>query len=212
MTQRDSGQSFDPKHRIIGAVVIVALAVVLVPMILGEREPPLESSAESPAKPAGITASAAGQTPDADTKVAVTVVTPAVKSKTPKPDAPAVPVAAAPVAPATEPAKEPPQESIKTAATKPVTVAKAPAKVPAAPVTNGWVVQVGTFSNADNATRVEEKLRALGQTVRAERVTLDNGKAVRVRVGPFADKVAALKAQDRIQKETGIKVVVLAYP
>ena len=31
-------------------------------------------------------------------------------------------------------------------------------------------------------------------------------------VGPFADKNAAVKAQERIQKETGIKVVVQAYP
>jgi DedD protein len=209
MTQRDSGQSFDPKHRIIGAVVIVALAVVLVPMILGEHEPPAESSAPS----AAVTADGSEPAPDAGTKVAVTVVTSSIKSKTPKPEAAAAPAVGAPT-PAIESAKEPPQEPVKIAIAKPVTVVKAPPKTApaAAPATTGWVVQVGTFSNADNATRVEEKLRALGQTVRAERVTLDNGKAVRVRVGPFSDKVAALKAQDRIQKETGIKVVVLAYP
>ena len=74
------------------------------------------------------------------------------------------------------------------------------------------MVQVGTFANAANANRLEQKLRAEGQPVRAEQIKIDTGKAVRLRVGPFDDRAAALKAQERIQKDVGVKGVVLAYP
>ena len=43
MAARDDARpEFNPKHRIIGAIVLVALVVILVPMILSEREPPPE--------------------------------------------------------------------------------------------------------------------------------------------------------------------------
>jgi len=69
------------------------------------------------------------------------------------------------------------------------------------------------FNNADNAARLEEKLKAQGHNVSADNITLDGGaKAVRLRVGPFHDRPLALKAQARIQQEVGVQGVVLAYP
>jgi DedD protein len=73
-------------------------------------------------------------------------------------------------------------------------------------------VQVGTFSNTANATRLEKMLRAQGQPVLSERVSLGGNNAVRLRVGPFRDRAAALKARERINKDVGVKGVVLAYP
>lgn len=209
MTSRDAGSTnFDPKHRIIGAVVIVALAVIFLPLILKEREPSPASS-ES-----GLTPRLSAASKSADTKVAVTIVTPPVRSNEPpkiEPVAPAPPAISSPVVGApiatTPPAMDTPPRAMPVSTAppaKPSTVVK--------PVTNGWVVQVGTFASSANAGRVQDKLRAMGQPVQSESVDLQGNQAVRVRVGPFRDKAAAAKAQERIQKETGMKVVVLSYP
>ena len=197
MKQKDSGQDFDPKHRIIGAIVVVALAVILIPMILGEREPP-----PAPSVPQTLAPEAA---PNEEKKVAITQVTTSpVRGQVEK-------------APELPPAPVPKQEPVKPVAEAKPVEAKAPAAKAQSPAesprpSSGWVVQVGTFSNSANATRLERKLRAQGQPVLAERITLAGNKAVRLRVGPFPDRVSATKTQERIQKDLGVKGVVLSYP
>ncbi len=172
------------KHRIIGAVILVSLAVIFLPMIFSEREPPAELKAisEIPGK---------GAAPD---------VAPA-------------PPSAAPPAPVVEPAvpgKKP------TAETKPPVpaVSKAPAKAAPAPAVpaKGWAVQVGVFANAANAAKLADKLKAQGHHVLTDNIAQSGEKRVRLRVGPFADKVAAQQAQAKIQKANGIAGAVQAYP
>ena len=88
-----------------------------------------------------------------------------------------------------------------------------PAKAPAADkITQGWVVQVGTFSNTDNANHLRDKLKSHGHTVHTESVTLAGKKALRLRVGPFSDKEQAVKAQAQIHKELHVQGVVQSYP
>src|SRR3989344_1361412 len=53
MADRDDARPvFNPKHRIVGAIVLVALVVIFVPMVLNEREPPaeLKGATEAPAR------------------------------------------------------------------------------------------------------------------------------------------------------------------
>lgn len=201
MTQKDPGTDFNPRHRILGAVILVAAAVIFVPMILSEREPP-------PAAVAPLPAAGEGEATE-PVKVAVTDL----RRPAPEPAAAAPAPGSAPARTA-EPAKPvaaAPSPANATASPAPRTPPADPAK-PAPKLDHGWVVQVGTFANASNAERLEEKLREQGHAVRAERITLDAGKAVRLRVGPFRDKALALRAQAQIQKEIGVQGVVLAYP
>jgi len=213
MTPKDPSD-FDPKHRIIGAVIIVSLAVIFVPMILDRRSAPeTPNVSEIPAP-----------TSTPDNKVVVTPVPP------PEPKASAAVVEVEPPKPSA--ASEPPKsasapQTPKVAGDKPAAPADktasknasaAPAKPTAkpepkpAPVKSGWVVQVGTFANAANATRLEEQLKKHGHAVSRERIASNGGNALRLRVGPFKDKTLAIKAQGQIQKETGVQGVVLAYP
>lgn len=191
MTNRDAAHDFDPKHRIIGAVVVVALVVIFVPMILSQRDAP----------PPVLTAPTV-QGAAEETKVAIT--------KVPPPPALSEPIKV--VTP--EPVEPAPVKAVS-ATPKPVASAKAtPANTAkqSAVANSGWVVQVGTFSNTANASRLEQKLRAAGQPVHAEQLQMENGKAVRLRVGPFRDRATAVKAQERIQKDVDVKGVVLAFP
>jgi DedD protein len=197
---------FNPKHRIIGAIVIVALAVIFLPMILDEREPPSEIKklieipsrsdvgetkvVVSPVSAPEVKASGDASTPAVDTPVAETATKPELK--------PATPVKK----PEPEPAQAPAR--VKSSRTTPEHAAEK--------ITKGWVVQVGTFSNAENAAKLRDSLRSHGHPVHAESVTINGGKAVRLRVGPFREKSEAVKALAQIQKESGTEGVVQTYP
>lgn len=208
MSQKDP-TDFDPKHRILGAVIVVSLAVIFVPMILNRHSAPPSGAAQIPPGPA-----------EPETKIVVTPITPRAPaapapqyavSREPVPASPPVAkqAAAAVAAPVHESAVPKPAATPKPA---PVKVSAKPTESRPADIKAGWVVQVGTFSNTANASRLEEQLKKHGHPVSVERVNLASGKASRLRVGPFRDKAQAVKAQGQIQKETGVQGVVLAYP
>jgi len=200
MTQRESGQDFDPKHRIVGAIIVVALAVIFIPMILSDRE----SSTDRP----DAQVIAPDNSTDEPNKVAVTKLTPpAATTDTAKNTT--VETTSADSVKGTKQAEE--KESTKPAP-KPPPVPAASHAAEAKPPSSGWVVQVGTFSNTSNATRLEKRLRAKGQPVLTEKVNVSGSSAVRLRVGPFRDRASALEARERINRDVGVKGVVLAYP
>lgn len=192
MADRDDARpEFNPKHRIVGVIVLVTLVVIFVPMILSEREPPAEIKGEREV-PASTTMS--------ETKVLVTPV-PVAEIK-PKEGS----EAAKPVTPAES---RPKTDSKPVAAKKSEPAPEKTAKPAAeAKIEDGWIVQVGTFSNTQNAVRLRDKLKRLGHSVHTETVTINGKKALRLRVGPFADRAKADKAQTQIRKETGVTGVV----
>lgn len=221
MTQKDS-TDFDPKHRIIGAVILVALAVIFVPAILdrsGQPEtatvsdiPPPSSQNENkvvvvPVTPPASTAGPAiGADPSAPADKPATAETPPVTAKAPTEQ---------PV-PAPRAKEPPPVANAATATrTKELTGAAKPAPKPVsrqAEVKNGWVVQVGTFANSANANRLQGQLQKMGHKVNVDRINRGGNNSLRLRVGPFKDKAHAVKAQGQIRRDTGVQGVVLAYP
>jgi DedD protein len=205
---------FDPKHRIIGAIILVALAVIFIPMILDESDAPTDIQ--------GGENAARGAAPGApETRVVVTPVASLGGAGTP---APAAAEASKPAEPATnspEPAAGPAAKPETAApATEPGTAKPAPEHAAAtaagpekpAKAKKGWIVQVGVYAHVDNARRIETKLREHHYAVLSDTVSLESGKAVRLRVGPYQDKAAADKARVQIQKLIGESVLVRAMP
>jgi DedD protein len=204
--KQDTSQDFNPKHRVVGAIILVALAVVLVPLILHNRAPstPTQPMAEMPAP---------------DTRLVVTPMSPV-----PLPENPSAPttIKTIPslVAPATPPAGNNPAPVIsepgaatESAEAPPVTkTVTKPAASPAGATGKGWIVQVGAFSNRDNAARLKETLVRHGYAPELDKISLNKGQGVRVRVGPYASEAEARTAESRIQRELGIKGVVRVYP
>jgi len=93
--------------------------------------------------------------------------------------------------------------SIKTTAAKtPVAKPAAPAAAPAKPaaVEGRFVVQVGAFSDNTRAHEVRLKLEHAGLKTYAQSVDTKDGKRIRVRLGPFATKVEAEKAVEKVKK------------
>jgi cell division septation protein DedD len=120
-------------------------------------------------------------------------LTPAPATAKPTPAAPVpAPPAAAPVA-ATIPAATP---------------ALAPDAVPPAPnsskvAAGNYAVNVGSFSNIANANALVLRLKAAGLPVTSEKVKLNGGDAVRIRIGPYADRTAAEAARLRAESMAG---------
>jgi len=75
-----------------------------------------------------------------------------------------------------------------------------------------WVVQLGSFSNEQNAIGLIERLQKTGYTAFVEPLR-DVGKiSYRVRVGPELTKVAAEEIRDKLATDVAIKGIVLRYP
>ena len=78
---------------------------------------------------------------------------------------------------------------------------------------NGWVVRVGTFGRADNASRLVDILKEKGFSGRTSLSKTKSGKTLtRVWVGPFTDRQIATRELTRIERSTGEKGFVTAYP
>jgi DedD protein len=212
--RKEAEDDFNPRHRIVGAVILVALAVIFLPMLLSDR--PSETGDSSiprdgfapgtrivvtPVPPPGDKATsipnlaASGKAPE-KTSIAVKTVVVPVEPATEAPAAvmtPAIPESRQPEA---NPAPEP----------KPVSESRK--STTASSVEKSWLVQVGAFSQLLNARRLQEKLRQKGYSAVLDPPNPEKGKTVRVEVGPYKDAAAAKAAQARIQSELGIKGVV----
>lgn len=207
------------KQRLIGAAVLAALAIIFLPMLLkgpdvkapDATEVPLSMPAtpgdeyetrelpltepERDVPPGGVL----GMAPAGSGETALMPVpdeNAIAPEATPPADSSAPAVTAAPAAPAATPAEKP---------------ATATATSSAATGAGSYMVNIGSFSNLANANTLAAKLRAANLPVTADRVSLATGTAMRLRVGPYADRTAAEAARLRADGVTGAasKVVVL---
>lgn len=182
------------KRRMVGAVVLVALGVIFIPFILDGRgggpTVPLSSSNVPPQPDYKFeTIEIPLQVPaPADAPVRRVVETPAEAEK------PAPALVEPPPAPADEPKA----------------VADAPLPDGAGP--EAWVVQVGSFSRADNAFGLRDRLRAKGFASFVEEVKGDGKTVYRVRVGPEKARTSADALQQRIRKSVAIDGLVMRHP
>jgi DedD protein len=73
-----------------------------------------------------------------------------------------------------------------------------------------WVVQVGSFSSAENANRLVASLRLDDLSAYQETVTSSGSSIFRVRVGPFLERNEAIKVERRVREEMSLNGVVMS--
>ncbi len=237
------------KQRLIGAAVLVALAMIFLPMLLKGPDGTEPDAAQVPIAlpaapdqqfetrelpltvPAPVTSEQGvlgldPTPPAADDPNAVATVDqtgePAARTEF-DPAAAAAPETATAVDAATglpQPALPTPAEAVASAPSLP-TPAAAPAPLPA-PVTNAaplpvtaaggrYAVNVGSFSNLDNARALADRLRSSGlPLLTSESVDVSGKPAMRLRVGPYGDRTAAEAARLRVESVTGGSASVVA--
>ena len=204
------------KQRLVGAAVLVALAVIFLPMLIqgpapqsGVADVPLDAppapTGEYETRDLPLVAPAAAP---GGSVVGMDTEQPAASAN---PDAANPAASAAPAQPASEPAK---LEDTGNVASQPLATAPAASEpMLAAPTAGGnYAVNFGSFSTATAADALVASLRASQLPGYREAATV-NGKAVqRVRIGPYATRAQAEAARLRaahVRDDVGARVVTL---
>jgi DedD protein len=196
------------KQRLVGAIVLVALAVIFIPMLL---QGPVEREATSipmeiPQRPVVAVQPQPAAAPEPADTVA-------------NPFTPATPVApAAPVEP--PPAAQRPADKRPAPATTPAPPASAPVAagepVQTQPQTPpdlaAWAVQVGSFGTEANALALRDSLRAKGYRAYTEAIKSSGKTYYRVRVGPTIERAEAEKLQATLAGKESLKGLIVPHP
>lgn len=184
------------KQRIVGAIVLVALAVIFIPMLLsGDKEQGMPIFGTNiPPKPETVSR--------VKTLEIESPQQPPVEEK----------VIRAPVDEHNLKSARPETEN-KTAAQKPETASKEQQAVTSKPTdSKAWAVQVGSFSNPDNALGLRDKLRKQGYPAFVEQVKTSKGEVYRVRVGPEVRRNKAEALHKELQDKLKLDGLVVAHP
>ena len=182
------------KERLTGAILLVALIVLLVPELLtgpirsAPRAAAVASAAEEP--PLRSYTIKLGDEPHARDSAAHS-----------GPEQPA-PLSGAPPAPAAAAAPTATEEPMSSSPPPAVHLAPAAgaAAAPAAEAAEGagtYVVQLGSFASRANADRLARQVRAQGFPVSVSKGT--SGRLYRVRVGPAHDRAAASELAQQLR-------------
>ncbi|MDX1594675.1 MAG: SPOR domain-containing protein [Gammaproteobacteria bacterium] len=169
------------KHRLVGAVVLIAIGVIFIPMLL-DGPPPA---------PEPVTLERLPPSPGEDyVPRRVDLALPKPGASAPPDEPPAPPPAGVPAAPEPERSAE----------------GGGPAE--------GWVIQIGSFSRADNARALRDELRAAGYAAFDEPVTGPDGESLtRVRIGPELDRAALERRLAKLKQDPRFSgAIILQHP
>jgi len=210
------------KARLIGAAVLVTVAVLLIPELLSGRKA-AEPAAEDGSGQRGTRTFTIelGQGPGQTTRTAPAATAPApaaaeatpAATERPAPDVEPRPEGEAPVEPAAvaaqaqpvaQPAAPPPEQK---AAAKPESKPE-PAAQPAATAGGAWAVQVGAFGSLETARGMVRDLTGAGYRAYIAPVTRGGKTLHRVRVGPEAEQESAEQIAKRL-KARGLPATVV---
>lgn len=176
------------RRRLIGAIALVTLVIVLLPQVLDEKpkQPEQNIAISIPERKDGGFASK---------------IVPLEAAAPPAATLPGIAANGAEAVPETAPQPEPaaPPPAEKQAAEKPSQPAAKEAKQPASSA-DGFVVQLGAFSNAANAKQLQARLAAQKIASYTDILKTPKGDKTRVRAGPFPTREEAEKVRDRLKK------------
>ena len=200
------------KQRLVGAIVLISLAVIFLPMMFsGNGQFTSRFNASIPEQPSYDILAPRKEVEEQS----LTVL-----EKVPLIDPVEVTPPEAEPVPQTKPAADVEQQLSPTPVPhKPVnaTVPAQPVAKPvqseaAKPKVTGWVVQVGSFSKERNAITLRNRLRKKGLASFVVTGKGKNGPIYRVRIGPELTRKQASKILNSVENETKLKGLILAYP
>ncbi|MGB5261345.1 MAG: SPOR domain-containing protein [Gammaproteobacteria bacterium] len=182
------------KQRLTGAVVLVSLAVIFIPVILeGPRDQWTPRERTIP-EPPGLDYRAPTDLP---------VPAPVTATRTVKPDDVSDVETRKPVPPVSAPPT--PKPVVQAQASSP------PASVPGEQaLADGWYVQVGSFSQTENAGRLRDRLRDAGMDAHLHAIKMEKGASYRVLIGPSPTRPQAEKLQQKLATTEKLKGIVIA--
>jgi DedD protein len=207
------------KQRLTGAIVLVALAVIFVPIILegpdDEWAPRSHSIPEQPQMDYRASmelelpeAATTGGEESTDTPINEALSLREDRLPATEPEADEVKSATVAVEPSTPVAIQPKPARVVAPASPPPQKAE---KV-SGPAFKGWFVQVGSFGQEINANGLRERLKSAGYNARLQQVAIGKGYAYRVLVGPSTSRAAAEKLAAGLKSGQQLSGMVIEYP
>jgi DedD protein len=176
------------KERLTGALIVVALLVIVVPeMLSGSGQSSTPANTPNDGGPPLRTYSLELGSP-------ITAPTQDQSTLAPVSPEPALPTPSVIDAPG--PATTPAPAAIAETGSSPQDV-KAEVASPASPK-QAWWTQLGSFSARENADRLARELRAKGFSIDVARIKVGNKDLYRVRAGPVASRDAGIALQSRL--------------
>jgi DedD protein len=206
------------KQRMVGALVLVALAVIFLPMLFSRQDEQRQVTVEAPAAPQAPVLPPVQVEP-------VAVPEPQALPQEPVPSddeiaqqesaVPVAPVAPAPAAkPVTPPPAPVPALAAKpaTAPAQPITAAPGkpdttPSRVDANGLSVSWSVQLASLANRESAEKLQKTLRSQGYNAY---IRTADGKN-RVFVGPLIERAEADRLRDLLNRQQNLKGFVVRF-
>ncbi|MDE2341799.1 MAG: SPOR domain-containing protein [Betaproteobacteria bacterium] len=220
LTAQEQMLRIQSRRRMVGAFILMFVAVLLLPMMLNHATGPKLTAAPQPTpekSPAAALAPAAAQPPVPEVAPAQTAT--ATESMAPGPASPPAAAQAAPATVVAAPAVVPVAAAASAAgassdkAAVPGPAVETPVTAAASPEAHReggahgdrhYLVQVGVFSDRRRAQALARKLEQEKLPVISEEVHYKEGTRVRVRLGPFEARADASNVVHRLD-QMGIK-------
>jgi DedD protein len=211
------------KKRLTGAIILVALVVIFVPMLLEEKtsrielgplipEQPQESFSTTLIPNESVTTIAKPVEPEEarryELPVGEVMEQPAGSGLSNEIMVPTEVVKVNDPTPVQATAPEKQQQQAETSGAQPVKTPPLQGKV----VTEGWVIQAGSFGQSSNADELKKRLIASGRAAFIEPVEVKGKMLYRVRVGPLEKRAEADRQLAIIEKEFQLKGKVVSFP
>jgi DedD protein len=197
------------KERLTGAAVLVMIAVIFIPMILDNSNGTNSKINQTniPPKPETNYRSRiipVDETPNLTPSTQTDVTPPPVQAESMSDDD----VTESPASPQIQAQTPAPQESTAVIDTPPDSASGA---IGSRGLT-AWVVQLGSFSNQDNAQGLIRRLQSGGYPAYIEELAGDSGTIFRVRVGPELSRSDAELTLKELDQKFALKGILLQYP
>ncbi|MGM7447631.1 SPOR domain-containing protein [Idiomarina sp. ST20R2A10] len=174
------------QNRLVGTLILVALAVIIIPDVLdGEKKEPVEPMETIPLKPA-------------------------VEEQLKKPETLSDTTVAEPVT-VEEASSDVEKTADEAASVQEDSNVQAPPREPAEFAVDGiaWVIQLGAFSQEDSVKRLISQLQAKGFAAYSQETS--GGSLIRVLVGPDTSKTELEKQLTPLKELTGLEGKVITY-
>lgn len=210
------------KQRLVGALVLISLAVIFLPLVFDGQKQRIDTSEYAiPEKPA-ITITAPEVEPLE--KAIQEQYVPAAQVAEAKQEqdtvteesAPAPSDTASAVPQPTEPSEPPatPVEQTRAYLEEEKAVDAALQDKPVTetvPLADAWVIQVGAFSSEANASGLQDKLKAAGYPAFVKSVKGGNGLLYKVYVGPEIRRAELERHKSDLERKYNLKALILKY-
>jgi len=200
------------KQRLIGAIVIIALAVIFIPMILEGPDDELSPRTQDMPPPPTIDYQTEVElaVPEESTEPAESLADTTMEQEV---SAIPEPTMSQPEPPMSQPEPATIEAEAPAKQTKPDVAKPASPAIPSGAATSiaqgDWILQVGSFSQQANALSLRDRLKKSGYQASVKNVKGAGGTIHRVLVGPVSDRPAAERLRDKLASEQKLTAMVL---